>query len=113
MAQKRVSEQNKARQAQESARNGKPVSPQNAARVRTGNYTGGTGSERPKATPAAPSEGQKANKPYGNGAKNPYGRYSSSEADEDASYTASFKPAEGEKPARRKRSSDDDQTPVV
>ena len=107
MAQKKVAQQQKARQRQESPASGQPASAQNAARVRTGNYTGTAGSAKPKATPTASTQGQNAPKQYKTtGTQNPYGRYSSSEAGEDATYTASFKPANGESRVRTNRSHD-------
>ena len=43
---------------------------------------------------ASPSGAQNG-RTYGSGSRNPYGRYSSSDTDEDVSYTASFKPNAG------------------
>ena len=107
MAQKKVAQQQKVRQRQESPAGGQPASAQNAARVRTGNYTGTPGTSKPKATPTVPSQGQSTPKQYKTtGTQNPYGRYSSSEAGEDASYTASFKPASKESRIRTNRSHD-------
>ena len=65
---------------------------------RLGTYADKTGS-----TAARPgtSEPQTVRKPYSGGIENPYGRYTSSTADEDPSYTASFKPdGAKERPAR-------------
>ena len=87
-----------------------PVSAQNAAKVRTGNYTGGPGTARPKATPSA-SSGTQAPKTYKTGSGNPYGRYSASDTDEDASYTASFKPKAGKDDADRKTGKSEEDKP--
>ena len=102
VAKQKVDRQNRAMAGKENAaKPSGPVSAQNAAKVRTGSYTGGQGTAKPKATPSRPSAGQGA-KPYGTGSKNPYGRYSASEAEEDASYTASFKPGAGKDKAAPK-----------
>ena len=102
VAKQKVDRQNRAMAGKENAaKPSGPVSAQNAAKVRTGSYTGGQGTAKPKATPSRPSAGQGA-KPYGTGSKNPYGRYSASEAEEDASYTASFKPGAGKDEAAPK-----------
>ena len=107
MAQKKVAQQQKARQRQESPTTGQPASAQNAARVRTGNYTGTAGSAKPKATPSVSPQGQNTPKQYKTtGTQNPYGRYSSSDAGEDATYTASFKPSSSESRIRTNRSHD-------
>ncbi len=98
-AAQRMAKQKVARQRREAAgqagaaKPSDPVSAQNAARVRTGSYTG-TGTAKPKATPSTPSGAQNG-RTYGSGSRNPYGRYSSSDTDEDVSYTASFKPNAG------------------
>jgi len=75
-----------------------PVSAQNAAKVRTGTYTDKPGSGRPSATPSSskPAPGARKNYRTGSG-NNPYGRYTSNDTEEEASYTASFKPNAGEK----------------
>ena len=78
--------------------------------MRTGSYTGDSGTDRPRATPSTPSGTQSSGKTYGtgNGTRNPYRRYSSSETDGDASYTASFKPNGGKDSARRGGNGPDD-----
>ena len=94
MARQKVNEQRKATVGKPA--DGKPSDPvpaQNAARVRTGSYTG-NGATKPKATPSTPS-GEQSPRPSGNASKNPYGRYSASDGEEDATYTASFKPGSG------------------
>ena len=94
MAKQKVAKQRREAAGQSSAaKPSDPVSAQNAARIRTGSYTG-TGTAKPKATPSTPS-GTQSGRTYGAGSKNPYGRYSASDTDEDASYTASFKPNAG------------------
>ena len=104
LAQKKAAQQ---RSQQAAARPKAPVSPneqavsaQNAKKVRTGTYADKTGS-----TAARPgtSEPQTVRKPYSGGIENPYGRYTSSTADEDPSYTASFKPDAGKESGRRPR----------
>ena len=105
IAQKKAAEQRKAqggnRPGQGSGQQGQPASAQNAAKVRTGNYSnkGGSTTSRPaQADPGA----RKANS--GN-TENPYGRFTSGSSEEDSSYTASFKPDAGaEKNARARRS---------
>ena len=120
MAQKRVAQQNRAAQQNKPRTAGQPgsgtgtgntVSAQNAARVRTGNYTGSAGTTKPRVTPTTPSAGNNNGKTYGTGTKNPYGRYTRSGSDEESAYTASFKPEGGEPRPRRSRSGDSDQTP--
>ncbi len=112
MAQKRVAQQNKTMAQREGTRPARPVSTaQNGARVRTGNYTENAGSAKPKATPTRPSGGQSTGQPYGNSPKNPYGRYTSSDTEEEASYTASFKPNAGNSGMRRTTRNTDDQKP--
>ena len=98
IAKQKVAEQRKnAGGKHTEAKTSEPASAQNAARVRTGNYTG-SGTAKPKATPSAPS-GETKPKAYRSGSRNPYGRYSSGDGDEDASYTASFKPGADRKDA--------------
>ena len=46
--------------------------------------------------------------PYSAGSGNPYGRYSRSESDEDASYTASFKPKDETVKAKPEKKEPDD-----
>ena len=121
MAQKRVAQQNRAAQQNKPRTTGQSgngngtgnaASAQNAARVRTGNYTGSAGTTKPRVTPTAPSSGTSNGKTYGTGTtKNPYGRYTRSGSDEESAYTASFKPEGGEPRPRRSRSGDSDQTP--
>ena len=106
MAQKKVAEQrknqaqggNRAKQA--ANKQGQTASAQNGAKVRTGNYTsqGGTTAAKPVQTETTPR------KVYSGGVENPYGRYSSSAAEEDATYTASFKPDAGASRTKRARS---------
>ena len=106
MARQKVARQNKAMAGKGGeGKHSEPASAQNAAKVRTGNYTEGTGTAKPKATPSRTAGGQNA-KTYGTGSRNPYGRYSKSGADEDASYTASFKPNAGKEEADTKGSGD-------
>ena len=110
MAKQRVASQRKATAGKEgAARPSDPVSAQNAARVRTGSYTG-TGAVKPKATPSAPPAEQ-SGKSYRTGSRNPYGRYSATDADEDASYTASFKPNPGKDETVRKDTESDGEKP--
>ncbi len=120
MAQKRVAQQNKAAQQSKPRTAGRPgngtntgsaASAQNAARIRTGNYTGSTGAAKPRVTPTTPSSGANSGKTYGNGTKNPYGRYTRSGSDEESAYTASFKPESGETRTRRSRIDDSDRKP--
>ena len=92
LAQKRVAQQNKAMAGKDGARPSRPDSAQNSSKVRTGTYTESAGSARPKATPTTPSGSKNSGKTYRTGQKNPYARYSASETEEDATYTASFKP---------------------
>ena len=90
--------QGSSRSGQTTNKQGQPASAQNAARVRTGNY-----SSRGNTTTAKPSQTDTtARKAYGSNVENPYGRYSAtSSTEEDATYTASFKPEnETDKPAR-------------
>ena len=120
MAQKRVAQQNKAAQQSKPRTagqnvsgnsNGNAASAQNAARVRTGSYTGSAGTAKPRVTPTTPSSGTNNGKVYGNGTKNPYGRYTRSGSDEESAYTASFKPEGGETRPRRSRIDHSDQKP--
>ncbi len=113
MAQKRVAQQNKAMAGKDGNRTGRPSATpaQNSARVRTGNYTESAGSSRPKATPTAtPGNGQNSGRTYGAGQKNPYGRYTSSDTEEESSYTASFKPNTGNNGVRRNNRNPEDLT---
>jgi hypothetical protein len=105
MAKQKVSQQNKANASREGVKPSQPASAQNAAKVRTGNYTGGAGSAKPKATPAAPTGTKTSGKPYSAGSANPYGRYTTSDTEEESSYTASFKPNAGRETPRRNRNS--------
>ena len=109
IAKQKVARQNKTMAGKDGAvKPSEPASAQNAAKVRTGNYTGGAGTTKPKATPSTAS-GKQDGKTYGSTARNPYGRYSASDADEDASYTASFKPNAGkDKEAPGKTENDED-----
>ena len=67
----------------------RPAEAQQAAKVRTGTYT-----ERNGTTSASPAQPQgNARRPYGKTVENPYGRYTSG-GEDDAEYTASFKPEE-------------------
>ncbi|MBP5726556.1 MAG: SH3 domain-containing protein [Clostridia bacterium] len=120
MAQKRVAQQNKAVQqnkprpaGQNGSGNstGNAASAQNAARVRTGSYTGSAGGAKPRVTPTTPASGTNNGKTYGTGTKNPYGRYTRSGSDEESAYTASFKPEGGETRPRRSRIDHSDQKP--
>ena len=111
LAQKKVAQQNRAAAGKDGTKPAGPASAQNASRVRTGTYTDSEGSAKPKATPSTPTGGPTAGKPYSSGSKNPYGRYSTSDTDEDASYTASFKPGAGERKPRRADSDPDKKTP--
>ena len=98
IAKKKVAQQQmQQRQGQAKADPNKPASAQNAAKVRTGTYTGTGSSARPKATPTASSGRQGSGKAYGKGSTNPYRRYTTSGSEEEASYTASFKPEAEEK----------------
>ena len=132
IAQKKAAQQNRAMAGKEGARPVRPVPPgqngsaagkdgmrparpnasaQNGARVRTGTYTEETDSAKPKAMPAPSSGGQNNGPAYGGGAKNPYRRYTSSDTEEDASYTASFKPASGNGESRRSSRDPENRTP--
>ncbi len=132
IAQKKAAQQNRTMAGKEGARPVRPVPPgqngsmagkegmrparptpsaQNGARVRTGTYTEETDSAKPKATPAPASGGQNNGPAYGGGTKNPYRRYSSSDTEEDASYTASFKPASGNGESRRSSRDPENRTP--
>jgi hypothetical protein len=96
LAQKKAAQQRKEQAAQKQQAAGKPAerpaSVQQAARVRTGTYT-----EKNGTTAARPAGTQGGNgKPYGRTVENPYGRYTSG-GEEDAAYTASFKPEESRK----------------
>ena len=56
VAKQKVDRQNRAMAGKENAaKPSGPVSAQNAAKVRTGSYTGGQGAAKPKATPSRPS----------------------------------------------------------
>ncbi len=90
---------------------GTAPSAQNGTRVRTGTYTEETDSARPKAAPASSSGGQNNGPTYGGGTRNPYRRYTSSDTEEDASYTASFKPASGNGESRRNSRDPENRTP--
>jgi hypothetical protein len=68
-----------------------PASAQQAARVRTGTYTEKNGTTSVK--PASQADSGTMRKPYSRNVENPYARYTSG-SEEDASYTASFKPDE-------------------
>ena len=81
----------------------KPAGAQQAARVRTGTYTekNGTTASRP-----AGQTGSSNDRPYRKTVENPYGRYTTA-GEEDATYTASFKPEESRnKTAGPRRRSD-------
>ena len=88
-----------------------PGSAQQAARIRNGIYTGSSGTAVPKAGGSI-AGGQASAKPYSRNVDNPYGRYTSG-AEEDADYTASFKP-EGSREtstvSRRRRNPDQNRT---
>ena len=88
-----------------------PGSAQQAARIRNGIYTGSSGTAVPK-TGGSIAGGQASAKPYSRNVDNPYGRYTSG-AEEDADYTASFKP-EGSREtstvSRRRRNPDQNRT---
>jgi len=98
MAQKKAAEQRKTQGNGKTGQTtgkqqGQPASAQNAAKVRTGNYTnsGSTTTAKPAQTDTA------ARKVV----ENPYGRYSKASTEEDVTYTASFKPdAEANKATR-------------
>ena len=98
LAQKKAEQQRKVQTAgkQPSGSSGtqkaQPVSAQQAAKVRTGTYTEKNGATASKPAGTAGSTG----KPYSKTMENPYGRYTSS-GEEDATYTASFKPGENRK----------------
>ena len=110
MAKQKVTEQRKAAAGKPAeSKPSDPVSAQNAARVRTGNYTG-TGTTKPKATPSTPSGGQRSGS-YKGGASNPYGRYSASDGEEDATYTASFKPDAGRRKTTQEKKESDGSKP--
>ena len=68
-----------------------PASAQQSARVRTGTYTEKNGTTSVK--PTSDAENSTVRKPYSRNVENPYARYTSGN-EEDASYTASFKPDE-------------------
>ena len=88
MARKKVAQQNRTMAGKDGVRPARPVSSaqdgtrpartasaaQNGARVRTGTYTEGTGSARPKATPSATSGGQNSGSSYGSASRNPWTR---------------------------------------
>ena len=104
LAQKKAAQQRKEQAVQKQTAgktNGQPVSAQQAAKVRTGTYT-----EKNGTTAVKPSTTQNGTgKPYGKTVENPYARYTSG-GDEDAAYTASFKPEESREKgnSRRRRS---------
>ena len=75
-----------------------PATVQQAAKVRTGTYAEKNGTTSAK--PAGSSAG--TGKPYGKTVENPYGRYTSG-GEEDAAYTASFKPEESRKTGNTNR----------
>ena len=106
MARKKAAEsrgqQSRNQQAPDAGKTNAPVSAQNAAKVRTGTYTDKPGSVRPKATPTEAAPERNARKPYSTGSGNPYGRYTSSDNEENATYTASFKPGAGKNTAGEK-----------
>ena len=94
-AQKKAAEQRKTqgknRNGQTAGRQGQPVSAQNAAKVRTGSYSG-----KGSRTSAKPAQTDAATrKSYGGNVENPYGRYSTASTEDEANYTASFKPGSG------------------
>ena len=110
-AAQRVAQKKAAQQRKEQA-SGKPsgtapttgqaANAQQAAKVRTGTYTEKNGTTSTK--PAAPTSGTgTSGKPYGKTVENPYSRYTSNGSEEDASYTASFKPEEGRKNGNSRR----------
>ena len=68
-----------------------PVSAQQAAKVRTGTYSGKNNTVTPRPSQSGVNA-QNASKPYGKNVENPYARYTSGTGEEDATYTASFKP---------------------
>ena len=110
MAKQKAASQRRAAAGKDgAARPSDPVSAQNAARVRTGNYTG-TGASKPKATPSTPS-GEQSGKSFRTGSGNPYGRYSASDADGDDSYTASFRPNAGKDKTAPGNREDDNESP--
>lgn len=76
---------------------------QNAAKVRTGTYTDKAGTAKPRPTATGTGADQAVRKPYGKNVENPYGRYTSSSAEDDDSYTASFKPEKGKGTVNRPR----------
>ena len=102
LAQKKAAQQRKEQAARGSQAAGKtseqPASAQQAAKVRTGTYTekNGTTAVRPSATQNT------TGKPYGKTVENPYGRYTSG-GEDDAAYTASFKPEEKQTGNTRRR----------
>ena len=103
MAEKKAAEQRKSqgnnRPGQTANKQGQPASAQNAAKVRTGSYSG-----KGSTTQAKPAQTDTtASKTYGGNVENPYGRYSSASTEEDPTYTASFKPDAGtDKPVRNR-----------
>ena len=114
-AQKKAQQQRAAQNAAKTGQTAKPQAgaagetaatpAQNAARVRTGTYTNQNGTVTPKPADSA----QSAPKTYGKTTENPYARYTSNGGEEDAKYTASFKPEEpGRTTARRRTRTDKD-----
>ncbi|MBO7661978.1 MAG: hypothetical protein J6U01_01245, partial [Clostridia bacterium] len=111
-AQKKAQQQRAAQNAAKTGQTAKPqtgasgetaaVPAQNAARVRTGTYTNQNGTVAPKPSESAES----APKAYGKTTENPYARYTSS-GEEDAKYTASFKPEEPARTNTRRRTRTD------
>ena len=101
MAQKKAAEQRKtqgsSKAGQSAGKQGQPASAQNAAKVRTGNYTN-NGSTTTTAKPAQTDTTARRV------VENPYGRYSKASTEEDATYTASFKPEAGTNRTTRIRS---------
>lgn len=88
-----------------------PGNAQQAARIRNGIYTGNNGKSAP-GTNRTTAGGQGSVKPYSRNVDNPYGRYTSGTED-DADYTASFKPEgnrESSSISRRRRNPDQTKT---
>ena len=73
----------------------KAVSPQQAAKARTGNYTEQNG--RPRVTPTGSGTAQSGNadRPYGKTIANPYARYTT-KPEENRSFSASYRPADSD-----------------
>lgn len=97
-------------QRPETARQAKAAAAAGAASMqsRTGNYTSQNG--RPEATGSTRDSGAtQPAKPYGSTVEKPYGRYSTRNDEEEAKYTATFRPEENTTrtegtPTRRRRS---------